>query len=56
MDKLKEDLKKQEKKHKDLAEKYFTTRKNLKDEHKETKAEHEKLKATVASLEQKVNE
>jgi len=39
-----------------LAEKYFTTRKNLKDEHKETKAEHDKLQATVTSLEQKVNE
>ena len=56
MDKLKKEVKKQEQKHKQLAEKYFNTRKALKDQHQSTKVEHEKLKSTVASLEQKVNE
>ena len=40
MDKLKKDLKKQEQKHKQLAEKYFNTRKALKDDHQSTKVEH----------------
>ena len=39
-DNLRKELRQQEKRHKDLAEKYFETRKNLKDDFQAARDEH----------------
>ena len=53
---LKQNIQQQESKYQQLADKYFNTRKQLKKDFQDTKAENSKLSSTVTSLEQKVNE
>ncbi len=53
---LKKQVSKQQKRHQELAQKYFDARKKIKNQHEQTLSENSRLKQTVKQLQLRVSE